>query len=705
MSRVASNRSENLQGVWLPWYAGMVAAALVICDRLEIAPALHWWWLPVAGLAAAGLAAMITLLQEHTREGSVVRPVIHRATVMLAAAGWGTWCDLAGWNTRTVLALIGGLVALSALGAVCQMPPPYRRRPADAAAVGAADRSPLVPDAPVWRGRRRPSWQQAIRHVTKLPATVLSWEPWERADDGLRLFVELPSEVGTTASELAPRMANLAAAVRLPSGCSIRVTDTTTQGIVALDVMLRNSLLDATDVHREPTTAASINDSFPILRTPRGQLLSICLRIKSMVIGGTTDSGKTTLLHRIIMWLARCADVLIWVVDLNGGGVAEPWIGPWAEGRASAPVVDWVADNEAEAAVLVAVARAVAVDRKTNRAARARRRAANSTVLPVDAQMPAILVLTDEGGEVRQAAGIIGQFVGRGITRLAQIGRAEGVRVIMSVLRGTADLTDKGLRTVAALRLCLRMEEYDEYTHVLGVNPGRTDLGSAAGSGFLRTPEIQRPALGRTVNVDLASIDDHAVACARLRPRLDADGVRAAATVTRGHIANGKCDLDWENHPALIDVDHGRAYSGRWERYAPKLAGLRGEEPPPTPAAVPAQRSPAPSGDLIARMSAWSESLGGVPADTGSARVYQFPADRSPTAPLPAAPRSGRDQVLGLLRDAGAAGVSWGEFERETSVGKTRIGVLLQELRDSGEVLRGGAGHVLREYAQGVASS
>lgn len=698
MARTVSGRTENPQGAWLPMYAALVAAVLAVCERAGIAPAMRWWWLPIAGLLAAFLSVMITFLQSATRGDGIARPLIHRPVVMIAAGGWAGWAAFDGWHTASVFALPAGVVALSALGAVCQMPPPFQRPAAvERIAPGLVDNSPLVPASAAWRGKRRPTWQQAIRHVLKIPAIVLSHVPWEADGDGLQLFVELPAEAGTTAAEIAAKMANLAAAARLPRGCAIQVTDTDTQGIVVLDVMLRNNLEDSVPPYREPVGEASITDSFPVLRVPRGQLLSICLRIRSMVIGGTTDSGKTTLLHRIIMFLARCTDTLIWIIDLNGGGVAEPWIGPWAEGRASAPVVDWVADNEAEAAVMVAVARAVAVDRKTNRRARARRRAANSAVLPVGPDLPAILLLTDEGGEVRQAAGIIGQFVGRGVTRLAQIGRAEGLRVIMSVLRGTADLTDKGLRTVAVIRLCLRMAEHGEYTHVLDANPGRADLGSAPGAGYLKTPEIPQPALGVTLNVDLAGIDAHAVECASLRPVLDADGIRAAAAVTRGDIANGRCDERWVDHPAFLDVDEGRGYSGRWDRYAGKLAELRGEDPPEV-AAVPAQRRRVTAGgELVERMSAWAESLGADPSPAPAARVYQFPADGRAEAP---APGDGRGQVLRLLREAGPSGMSWGELERGATISKTRIAVLLQELRDSGQVARGGAGHVLSEYAR-----
>jgi hypothetical protein len=268
----------------------------------------------------------------------------------------------------------------------------------------------------------------------------------------------------------------------------------------------------------------------------------------------------------------------------------------------------------------------------------------------------------------------------------------------MSVLRGTSDLTDKGLRTVASIRCCLRMEEHDEYSHVLGANPGKVELTAAPGSGFLRTPEFQRPVLGRTVNVDLASIDRHAVACSSLRPTLDGDGLRAIAALRRTDIANGKCDEGLEDHWAFIDVEDGAAYTNRWDRYGAKLASMRGEEAP-EPRSIPARKR-----QRDRRQRYLKRPRGVVGSSRHShptARVYDFPGEKMPaSSPHAEAPKSGRDQILTLLREAGEAGVSWSEFEQRLSVGKTRIGVLLQELRESGEVMRGGAGHVLCEYEQ-----
>ncbi|WIM97721.1 hypothetical protein ACTOB_001269 [Actinoplanes oblitus] len=702
----------------VPIFAALLAVALVVADRLALVsfPALA---LPVVAVLGALLAVVITLLQENGAPGWA-RVVVHRVAVLLAVGAWATWCDVAGWSGATVLSGLGGTVALAFLGAVCQAPA--------AQGTWAAANAPQTPEAPPvdWRDPALVRWEKLLRSVTKQSVVVEAARPWDNPDDGLQLVVALPAEQGTTVDDLVKSSvpARLAAAARLPKGCAIQVTEGDQQGIAVFDVMLRNVLADdSPDVHEEPTSAASINDQFPILTTPRGQLLTICLRIYSMIVGGTTGSGKTTLLHRLIMWLARCTDALVWVIDLNGGGVAEPWVNPWANGRADRPVVDWVADNEAEAAVMVAVAGAIARDRKTNPEAARRKRTANSFVLPVDAQLPAIVVLTDEGGEVRQAVSLLGQLAGKGVTRLAQIGRAEGVRVIMSVLRGTSDLTDKGLRVNAALRLCLRMEEHDEYSHVLGVSPGKTDLGATMGAGYLKTAELSQPVLGRTVNVDLAGIERHARATAQLRPDLDQRGQAVAAAVTARTVLEGKePTVELARLRPLVDAAAGRAYSARWERYAVKLAAMRGEEIGDQADQPVAVTTPAGSAATSA-LDSWVAAVSGPAAQpetpdspaaaTAGGNVIQFrprvvqgagqPVAGPQTAPATAVPDTAREQILALLLDAGAEGVTTSEVIRREFAARSRVTGLLKELRESGAIGYNVAGrNVLAKYAQQI---
>lgn len=691
----------------VPVFAALIAVALVIADRLAIATFPAWVLLGVAGVGIAG-AIILTLLQENGTSGWA-RVVLQRIITLAGAGAWAFWADVTGWNGATVLSLLGGTVALALLGAVCQVPA--------AAGTWAAHQVPAVVDEPEpdWRPRELVIWEQIIRRVTKLPVVVLSLTHWDRANDGMDLVVQLPAEMGTTAADLAPKAGNIAASAGLPRGCVIEVEDGDHQGVAILHVMLRNALAtdQAAPLHVEPTSPASINDTFPVMSTARGDLLSICLRIATTVLGGTTGSGKTTLLHRIIMFLARCTDALIWVVDYNGGGVARPWIKPYLSGEAEKPVVDWVATTDDEAAVMVAVASAIARDRKSNPEAERRKEVANDTVLPVDERMPAIVILVDEGGEVKAEPGVLAMLALEGLTKVGRIGRAEGVRTIMSILRGTSDLLEKGLRVVSGNRLCLRMLEHGEYEHVLGATPPKANLGEVAGLGFIRLASMPRPVLARTVNVDLASMRRHAIATARLRPDLDEYALAVAARISpREVMGNKEPAATLLQLPALRDCLTGRAYIGRWERYRAQLDGS-GDQP-----ATSSEREAEftnMGGDQGGRFGDWGAlAASATPAaaqhvvepDAATAGGTVIPFRRrgeQQPAPAPAAPLTAREQILALVRDAGADGVATGELVKVVGAVPSRVHELIKELREAGTIGRNGAGHnVLAQYAQQI---
>ncbi|MDG4790352.1 hypothetical protein O7626_40855 [Micromonospora sp. WMMD1102] len=586
--------------VWVPMWM-LLAVLLVVAIRLGFAP-VEWWISLVAGPVIGVPAAVVVSFATDKPWASV-----HRSAVVLAGSVWVAFVAKTG-------AVQWAAVSLGAVGALF------------AALEFAVARNrvivetiPNLPDVD-----RRPSavreWEAMLQRLTKTRKkrgeAEEDWEwsqlrvsavtPWPDRTAGEQVHLDLPE--GMTVKDLAGQTDKIAGARRLPAGCVVRVLDGPHQGAAILDVMLRDCLAGDGRRISEPTDKVSIYDEFDIATTARGEKLDVSLREDSMVVGGTTGSGKTTFLHRVIMRMARCVDALIWIVDPNGGGVAAPWIGPWARGEASKPTVDWVAEDEYEAAALVAVATAIVKDRKTSPEATARMRAANTTVLPVDAKLPLILVITDEGGELRQMAGLISKIVDEGIARLAQIGRAQGGRVIMSVLRGTGDLLGKGLRTVASLRLCLRMDEEDEYTYVLGVNPGRARLLHMGSAYVYRTKVDYRPVLARTVDVDIASIERHAIATAHLRPDLDDRGKRVAAGVRVQDVLGGR-DADGfpelRRHPVFRDLRDGLVYANRWKRKAAMLAELRGEEVPEDdrPAEPPALERPtvAPIGSATER--------------------------------------------------------------------------------------------------------
>jgi hypothetical protein len=579
-------RQDLSHGHRVPWFAavgtlGAVTAALACrppARLAEIMPPLSPT-LPLIGTMLLSAVAVITGLAASTR------PVVtlHRVGCLVGGGVWASAVAWRGWTAAEVVWLAVGAVAMAVLTLAL---------PRDEAATVAAVGPDGMPDR---RPREVRDLEALLRELDRRPIRVTDVRPWDDPRDGRRAWVDLPRAM--TVSDLATLSARIAGGLHLPPGCVVQVRTGDHQGQAILDIMLRDCLVDPVPVDGA-TTEASITDAFPLVHDARGNPIMVCLRLMSAVIGGAPDTGKTTLLRRIILQLARCTDTLVWVVDLNGGGLAEPFVTPWAQGRAAAPAVDWVAGDEVEGAILLATAQAIIRDRKRSGEAIRRKRAANSAVLPVDRQLPAIVVLTDEGGEVRQAAGLLGRLCAEGISRFAQIGRAEGGRAVISVLKGTADLLDRGLKVVAPMRVCLGMTEDAEYSHVLGVDPPRGTALQHKGSCWI-VPGMQQPlTLARSSDVPIDLIERHTIATARLRPRLDERAQRVAAKLSISDVLGGRDPrdhVDIARDPAMRDVAAGRAYEGRWDRAGALLAEMRGEEPPAPTAPAPEPRDDRPT--------------------------------------------------------------------------------------------------------------
>ncbi|MFG2165500.1 hypothetical protein [Micromonospora chersina] len=692
---------------WVPaWMVGTMLVAYALGSGVTSLS----WWMPL-GAAVVGVPAAVLVTFAMDRPLAVP----HRVVAVAGACLWAAMVARSGWTEVRTMTLVGGAVLVAALELF--VPGPRTGPSGWTGQTGdALDRRP----APVR------DWEALLRQLTRKGVVVRSITPWERPADGQQVMVDLP--VDMTVKDLAAVCDKVAAGRQLPPGCVVEAKDGHHQGSAVLDVMLRDCLAGDSRVIAEPTTPASIYDPVDLATTPRGDALEVCLREKSAVIGGTVGSGKTTLLHRFIMFLARCTDTLIWVIDLNGGGVAAPWTRPWAVGAAPVPTVDWIADNEAEAAVMVAVGRAIAKDRKTSREAIRRKREANTTVLPVDKDLPAFVILTDEGGEVRQAAGLLARLVDEGVARLAQIARAEGGRVVMSILRGTSDLLGKGLRSVAGIRVCLRMEEEGEYDHVLGVNPGRARLLHIGSAYVYRTDTDYRPVLARTVDVDLESIERHAIATAHLRPQLDERGRRVAAKVTVQDVLDGRDPRDHVDIARLAvmrDVEAGRSYEGRWERKAAMLAELRGEDVPEDdeplrPAAVPDRPTVAAPGSAAERLLLGTGVVVDEPAPVPAQRPAPEPdperdllaeaeallspehlaLDGTPGQPAKQTPATAREAILLVLRDARPdlltnAQVHARVVDSGYEVSQQRVHQLLTAMAGKGEVRQVGTGYEL----------
>ncbi|MEU3452207.1 hypothetical protein ABZ671_00990 [Micromonospora sp. NPDC006766] len=702
----------------IAWTVIVLLAAYLLWKGAE-SGAIGWaWTLPLgAGLLSAVLAALASVMGERGRAA------VHRAVAAVLGGVWTSYITAAGWSWTAVILLGAGAAAVAV----------FERwlAPAEWIVRGLPQQqaAPAVPPAPT---SREAWWADVLRRALKRPVTVLRVKPWDVPEDGEWVYAEIPDDLDFNRFDTGS--GTIAEKAKLPLGCTVRAKPGSHQGIVVLEVMLRDCLTEYREA-REDTTPSSINEDIELSRLPQGGYVTANLREKSMLVGGMTGAGKTTFLHRVIMRMARWVNALVWVIDFNGGGVGWPWVEMWAKGLAVKPVVDWVADDEYEAAVMVAVFRAVMKDRKVSPEARRRKKAANSSVLPVDKDLPAIILITDEGAEVAQAATLIGVLVKMGITKAAQIGRAEGGRVVMSVLRGTSDLLDRALKTAMAVMVCLRMALPEEYGHVLGAEP-RCKGPMPNGRMYVNFPEAgEGPVITQTDNVTPKMIEAHSIATAHLRPDLDERGQKVAARVTVRDVLGGKDPRDHADiarHPVMRDVEEGRAYAGRWDRAARQLAELRGEEVDfdddeverehvpdqptvaapgthlekwlldtrkfdrsrePEPAMAAAGHAPAPVVPAQRQ-----REVGPLDVFTPTPRPATPGTDLVPVATTDGTQTTAKELILMVLRQAGDEWLTDAEIRRriaeETGVDVTRSrsGQILATLRDRGEVERDDSG-------------
>jgi hypothetical protein len=132
----------------------------------------------------------------------------------------------------------------------------------------------------------------------------------------------------------------------------------------------------------------TINRALGLAVKDDGREWSLKIREINVLIAGVTGSGKSNLLSVMIAQLARCVDVVIFMIDLKGGRAARPWMIPWIQKFTDRPVIDWLATTREEAALMLDALWAA-------REARSREAAGGEKITP-SADKPAILLLTDE---------------------------------------------------------------------------------------------------------------------------------------------------------------------------------------------------------------------------------------------------------------------------------------------------------------------
>lgn len=486
------------------------AVAVAVADTLG----LH----PLVGVGAAVVGALCTVLMSGF--GDAERLLVHLARWVAAGVWVTTMLSLSTpWSLLSVGILGAGCVVGAALG------PMVRRH---AAAHGAAGgRSVVLGSA----ARENDEWRQRIVDRGGQPfagVVVEAVTRWENGN-GEDVRVCLPRS-GATVDQLRYLAPGLAADANLPHGCSIEVIEPEGEGQRTVIMRVPTRVLTALDEgHPLWEEQRSILDGVPIGAHPNGDTAQGPMREESWLVVGKKGAGKTTLLWGITATVGMCRDALVWHVDLNGGGMTQPWVDVWLEGRVERCPIDWAAPNVDEAIKMVNAAVRIAKHRKI--AYRKRKKEHNTNLLPVGEDLPEIVIILDEGAEAMAAAGK-GKVVelATKLEEIQRIARNEAVNLVLSVLRGTGDLVPAAMSTQTGVGICMKVRQQKEIAAVfesaweLKLQPNHL---TAKGSGWIGV-DGGLPVRYQGWNILPDDMERSALRIGQVRPDLDEASAQAA---------------------------------------------------------------------------------------------------------------------------------------------------------------------------------
>ncbi len=502
-----------------------------------------WWsdtfppfpvWLPIAVALLGSLAAVLVGLRRDTDSKNVIFRVVCwvGAGVWAAATiNWG-WSWL-GFGVLAAGAVFAGLLAPGFAG--YEPPPPVQSPP------GSADFETELVDLIVQQANVKPhhrptltkvrDWDRNAGHTYKLTAVRGSTLTWTKIRDF---------------------QTDLAVALQLPEGCPVQAESAGThQGASLLHISTKNFLAETINYPTE-CTPLSIMNEFSIGRFLDGTPTLIELYQAAGLVAGQRGGGKTVLLQSMTASLVRCVDVIVWHVDLNGGGMSSPWTSPFAKGEIEYPAVDWVASTPKQALKMAKVALSIARDRKARHQSLLIEQ--NTDVLPVRPGLPLIMIFVDESAEVTgEDAAKEAQAVSKALQEVQRIGRAMCVNVLFSTQRATGDYLPAQVKKGAGLAICTRVKDDAELAHVFDWRKGlNSDMLTEPGQMLIQrgTGAIK---MFKGYRLLPAQIRDIAIATQRIRASAQLD-------------------------PRAVLVG-GRTYADRWADpdSTAFLAGLRGE--------------------------------------------------------------------------------------------------------------------------------
>lgn len=452
------------------------------------------------------------------------------ATLALRAAGWlgaGGWCSWAiaygPWSQTALGSLAAGVLGLgAAMAGAHHVEAKAEEKRAEEEA--AARRATL--DAK--RQKIADEWEDRIVRVCHGTATqIVGVEAWE-SGGGLTLDGEC-GPGGSTWKTIKAFEDGLAADAKLPEGCGVEVKPGANRGAFLIDIATVNRLVGE-DLYPDDYSPLTLNGPLPLGVFRDGTKVAPNIRQLTATFAGRKGSGKTNLSNVALAGCCRMTDQLVWVIDLNGGGLALPWLHAWHKaGKPGRPPVDWVADTPAKALAMAQAALRIAKARKPGY--KHLEIEANDDKLPVSTAVPGILIAGDEIAEIfspRARRDPVLRETGDTLIQVVELARAVAVNVLATALRVTQDvLSEPQLIVQSGLKITMKSDER-EMAYFFGwddrANPAEAPY---PGCGFIKVlDEPARPFKAYRIKPDqIAAV---VAATSGLRPELDELSRKAA---------------------------------------------------------------------------------------------------------------------------------------------------------------------------------
>jgi S-DNA-T family DNA segregation ATPase FtsK/SpoIIIE len=288
-------------------------------------------------------------------------------------------------------------------------------------------------------------------------------------------------------------------------------------------------------------------------RVPVGQYADATVATIDVRSGGyivcQSNAGGTTLLQTLTAGLIRMPDVIVWHIDLNGGGLSAPFLAP----EQDIPVIDWTTTTVVGATAMLKAAERVAADR----AHRFSGIAAVGYPFPVSPSMPQIVIVVEKGLDLHPK-------LNRRLHQLRRVGPVAGITVFSAYSSGTVDQLGPGRDRAASAMFCGKMPNAAEAALLLGDRNADLSELTRPGEFFLRVG--QGPARWiLTYRVTRGQIGDAVAAVAGYRKDTELDERSAFAgsddyaerwkrTDTRQYLDS----LRWQPPPVTQLTDNDR---------------------------------------------------------------------------------------------------------------------------------------------------